>query len=163
MSALASFSTVGRLLSECISLSQRMIQIPCRSASGDLSKLHVQPPGWRSNVDDVSKPTDPESRDHWVLSADQGRTIVCYHPERPFPFEHTLPVPRQESMFNEGDSVLKVQLRKDWHESSQPYNKEGIKRKMSKLFHMEPRYFRPRHHTARLERYKVYPVERDGI
>ncbi|GAV05416.1 hypothetical protein RvY_15555 [Ramazzottius varieornatus] len=157
MSALASFSRLRPTLPECLSTSKKIFHVPCRTI------LHVFPPGWREKVDDAAKPTDPESRDHWVLSADQGRTIVCYHPERPFPYEHSLPVPRQESLFNEGDSVLKVQLRKDWHEASQPFNKEGVTTKLAKLFKMDRRYFVPHHRLSRIRRYKVFPVERDGL
>ncbi|XP_041347510.1 39S ribosomal protein L42, mitochondrial-like [Gigantopelta aegis] len=42
------------------------------------------------------------------LSPD-GSTVVCWHPEPDFPYEHTQPLPRNQREMAEGDSVLKVQ------------------------------------------------------
>ncbi|KAK2155255.1 hypothetical protein NP493_2091g00021 [Ridgeia piscesae] len=47
-----------------------------------------------------------------VLSADQS-TIICWHPEPQFPYEHTKPLPRRKNELEEGDSVLKVQYLSD--------------------------------------------------
>ena len=78
-------------------------------------------------------------RDHWVTAADEGRTLVLFHPERPFPYEHSLPIPRQESLVNEGDSVLKVQYRLDQVES------EAAKDKTDKYDIIEKTIYVPRH------------------
>lgn len=78
------------------------------------------------NLNQIGKPTENSrtvrrrnrcnellaKSDHWITSADKGRTVVFYHPEQPFPYEHTRPLPEvSESDLREGDSVLKIQIR----------------------------------------------------
>lgn len=82
------------------------------------------------------------NRDHWVVAADMGRTLVLYHPERPFPYEHSLPMPRQESFLNEDDSVLKLQYRLDVLESDALKEKTPLTRKLAAIFFTtKHRYF----------------------
>jgi large subunit ribosomal protein L42 len=40
--------------------------------------------------------------------ADDGKTIVCWHPEVPFPYNHTKPIPKIESSFEREESLLKL-------------------------------------------------------
>lgn len=39
-----------------------------------------------------------------VVVADEGRTLVCWHPEPEFPYEHSLPLPKEAEP---SDSALK--------------------------------------------------------
>uniref|UniRef100_T1KFJ6 Large ribosomal subunit protein mL42 n=1 Tax=Tetranychus urticae TaxID=32264 RepID=T1KFJ6_TETUR len=48
-----------------------------------------------------------------ISLTDDGRTIVMYHPEPSFPYEHTKPLPVEEPKLKEEDSVLRVDLRED--------------------------------------------------
>merc|ERR1712150_125388 len=47
------------------------------------------------------------------LSEDEN-TIICWHPEPKFPYEHTKPLPRKESEIREGDTALKLQYMKEY-------------------------------------------------
>ncbi|CAN7988384.1 unnamed protein product, partial [Ixodes hexagonus] len=53
------------------------------------------------------------SRSHKIVLTDDGSTIVCWHPEEEFPYEHTKPLPKIDPVLNEGDSALKLQVRLD--------------------------------------------------
>jgi hypothetical protein len=79
-----------------------------------------------------------------VTSADQGRTIVCYHPERAFPYEHSLPVPREEALSNDDESLLKVQFRQDWIDETAKKNKELDFNQLAKIFHQDKIAFLPK-------------------
>jgi len=48
-----------------------------------------------------------------ISVTDDGKTIVCWHPEQQFPYEHSKPMPKMISNFVETDSVLKMDLRED--------------------------------------------------
>ncbi|KAI1291889.1 39S ribosomal protein L42, mitochondrial [Halotydeus destructor] len=43
-----------------------------------------------------------------ISVTDDGKTIVCWHPEKKFPYEHSKPLPVMESKFIEEESVLKL-------------------------------------------------------
>ncbi|XP_014678414.1 PREDICTED: 39S ribosomal protein L42, mitochondrial-like [Priapulus caudatus] len=51
---------------------------------------------------------DTLNEDRIVLT-DDGSTIVCYHPAKEFPYEHTRPLSRNEDELRAGESVLNVQ------------------------------------------------------
>ncbi|XP_015786173.1 39S ribosomal protein L42, mitochondrial [Tetranychus urticae] len=54
-----------------------------------------------------------DQSDVQISLTDDGRTIVMYHPEPSFPYEHTKPLPVEEPKLKEEDSVLRVDLRED--------------------------------------------------
>ncbi|KFM79225.1 39S ribosomal protein L42, mitochondrial, partial [Stegodyphus mimosarum] len=54
-----------------------------------------------------------KDRNSWVVLSDDGKIICCWHPEEAPPYEHTKPLPKMDPEFLEGDSVLKVQYRRD--------------------------------------------------
>ncbi|XP_055330002.1 39S ribosomal protein L42, mitochondrial-like [Paramacrobiotus metropolitanus] len=87
---------------------------------------------------------DVDSRDHWVVCADEGRTLVLYHPERPFPYEHSLPIPRQEALLKEGDSAVKVQFRLDVVQAEMARNKHAITKQLAETFFTTPYAQQPR-------------------
>lgn len=102
--ALRSFATQSAALRGLL-FSQRLhlLRSPCRAKS-------------TANDDDNSAKTAAQlsSSDHWITSADHGRTIVCYHPERDFPYEHSLPMPESTTpLDSSAESALRVQLRAD--------------------------------------------------
>lgn len=54
-----------------------------------------------------------KERESWVVLSDDGNTILCWHPEVPFPYEHSKPLPYIEPELREEDSVLKLKYRLD--------------------------------------------------
>ncbi|CAL1292525.1 unnamed protein product [Larinioides sclopetarius] len=54
-----------------------------------------------------------KDKSSWVVLTNNGQTICCWHPEEAPPYEHTRPLPEIEPELREGDSVLKVQYRRD--------------------------------------------------
>uniref|UniRef100_T1JK08 Large ribosomal subunit protein mL42 n=1 Tax=Strigamia maritima TaxID=126957 RepID=T1JK08_STRMM len=52
-----------------------------------------------------------ENGESCITLTDDGSMVVCWHPEKKFPYEHSKPIPIFASEFNESDSVLKVQHR----------------------------------------------------
>ncbi|XP_067141457.1 large ribosomal subunit protein mL42 [Centruroides vittatus] len=59
-------------------------------------------------------------KDQWIVMTDNGNTIVCWHPEKHHPYEHTLPLPEIEPELKEGDSLLKIQYRLEDHHRYRP-------------------------------------------
>uniref|UniRef100_A0A6G4ZZU1 Large ribosomal subunit protein mL42 n=1 Tax=Rhipicephalus microplus TaxID=6941 RepID=A0A6G4ZZU1_RHIMP len=51
-----------------------------------------------------------QSKERIVLT-DDGSTIVCWHPEQEFPYEHTKPLPNIRPKLDEANSALKLQYR----------------------------------------------------
>lgn len=62
-------------------------------------------------------------RSSWVVLTDDGSTIVCWHPEQPFPYEHSKPIVRPDPELKESDSALKVQVRLDHKHRYRQLNK----------------------------------------
>jgi len=54
-----------------------------------------------------------EVSDEKIVMADNGSTIVCWHPEQSFPYEHSLPLPKQSCDVNQ---VLKDSITEDVNE-----------------------------------------------
>uniref|UniRef100_A0A023GA26 Large ribosomal subunit protein mL42 n=1 Tax=Amblyomma triste TaxID=251400 RepID=A0A023GA26_AMBTT len=46
-----------------------------------------------------------------IVVTDDGSTIVMWHPEEEFPYEHTKPLPNIRPKLNEANSALKLQHR----------------------------------------------------
>ncbi|OQV25941.1 hypothetical protein BV898_00083 [Hypsibius exemplaris] len=114
-------------------------------------------------LDKPAKMTDLNSRDHFVRAADEGRTIVCYHPQGDFPYEHSLPVPRAESLLNGEESLLKAQFRQNWIDESDSKNKEPDIVHLGRIFARDKVHFRPQPQIERKRRNVIKSVERDGL
>ncbi|CAG0900033.1 unnamed protein product [Darwinula stevensoni] len=50
-------------------------------------------------------------RRDWIVLPEDGSCIACWHPESPFPYECSLPMPKREAA--DTDEVLKVKLKED--------------------------------------------------
>jgi len=48
-----------------------------------------------------------------ITVTNDGMTIVCWHSEEAFPYEHSRPIPQQNDILKEDESVLKIQHRID--------------------------------------------------
>jgi len=70
-------------------------------------------------------PSLPESSER-VVVADGGRTIVCWHPEEPFPYEFTQPLPVSAP-------APEVTLLKDLKFSYRDMSPEETRNKLAKL------------------------------
>lgn len=65
-----------------------------------------------------------------IVVTDDASTIVCYHPERTFPYECTKPLPVNKVQDN---SVLKVQNKDFVHEVFSKPNNEIVKQELMKI------------------------------
>ncbi|XP_034244086.1 39S ribosomal protein L42, mitochondrial [Thrips palmi] len=59
-----------------------------------------------------------------VVFADDGRTLVCWHPEPEFPYEHTLPIPEEAQQ-----TALLKELNKGFRDVS---HLEGMKEELAR-------------------------------
>ncbi|XP_054719936.1 28S ribosomal protein L42, mitochondrial-like [Uloborus diversus] len=55
-----------------------------------------------------------------VVLSNNGQIVVCWHPEQHPPYEHTKPLPDIPQELCEGDSVLKLQYRREGKHRFQP-------------------------------------------
>ncbi|GAB1606785.1 39S ribosomal protein L42, mitochondrial-like isoform X1 [Argonauta hians] len=65
-------------------------------------------PSLLSNVRHNSSENELE-KDVKVGITGDNMTFVCWHPELPFPYKYSKPLPRRRAEIEEGDSPLKVQ------------------------------------------------------
>ncbi|XP_064488044.1 large ribosomal subunit protein mL42-like [Ornithodoros turicata] len=96
----------------------------------------------------------------YTVMTDDGSTIVCWHPEREFPYEHTKPLPVIEPRVREGDSVLKLQVRVD--SLKRGYRNERLEiEELCKLTYTTKHRWYPRNE----EKYKDPnpPIDREGL
>lgn len=68
------------------------------------------PPLQSRNCTTIKAPLKSQSKQRVVVT-DDGSTIVMWHPEEEFPYEHTKPLPNIRSRLDEADSALKLQHR----------------------------------------------------
>lgn len=93
-----------------------------------------------------------------VLSTDGG-PILCWHPEQPFPYEHTKPLPRKEPEIRQGDTELKVQYMLD---EKYKYRPDGpTQEELMKIFHTTRHVFDPKPQLR--YRKKNPPKDRESI
>ncbi|GIY78899.1 39S ribosomal protein L42, mitochondrial [Caerostris darwini] len=100
-----------------------------------------------------------KDRNSWVVLTNNGQTICCWHPEEAPPYEHTRPLPEIEPELKEGDSVLKLQYRRDALNRFQPdgpTNKE-----LSKMTYTTKHRWFPNNEKKYLD--PNPPVDREGI
>jgi len=55
-----------------------------------------------------------------IVVSEDNSTIVCWHPEPEFPYEHSKPLPIKRQELEQGDSVLKVQYIEDYENRHRP-------------------------------------------
>ncbi|KAK3579393.1 hypothetical protein CHS0354_029700 [Potamilus streckersoni] len=92
------------------------------------------------------------------LSVD-GSTVICWHPELTFPYEHTWPVPRYDPEIREGDSVLRVQLLK---EDKMKYHQTGpTDVELANMFFTTKHRWYPK--PEKMYRKRNPPKDRDGL
>lgn len=94
-----------------------------------------------------------------IVLTDDGSTIVCWHPEQEFPYEHTKPLPKVDPKLNEEDSALKLQVRLD--NISRWYRNERLEiEALTKLTYTTKHRWYPKN-----EKYKDPnpPVDREGL
>jgi len=106
---------------------------------------------------DASKSID--DRPDWVVLADGGKTVVCWHPEQEFPYECSKPLPVLDSKLQEGDSVLKIQYRLD--HLNRNYPKGPDLQQLMKLTYTNKHRWYPNNN----KRYRKPnpPVDREGL
>merc|ERR1712004_60706 len=84
-----------------------------------------------------------------IVASEDSSTIVCWHPEPAFPYEHSKPLPLRREELEQGDSVLKVQYVEDYENRYRPTGPTNSEL-MSMFF--TPKYQwlpRPRNHYRR--------------
>ncbi|XP_033745407.1 39S ribosomal protein L42, mitochondrial-like [Pecten maximus] len=86
-------------------------------------------------------------------------TIVCFHPEPVYPYEYTLPLPRNEVELGEGDSALSVQAQR---QQLLRFREDGPTRhELANMFHTTKHQWYP--NTADKYRKPKPPKDREAI
>ncbi|XP_005097838.2 39S ribosomal protein L42, mitochondrial [Aplysia californica] len=95
------------------------------------------------------------------LSPDK-KMIMCWHPEPEFPYEDSMPLPRDNTELTEGESVLKVQYLVEEKLKNRPDGPTD--NELTQLFYTSKDYFKTRHRTEkRVKMRKFHPKDRDGL
>lgn len=92
------------------------------------------------------------------LSPD-GNTVISWHPEPKFPYEHTRPLPNRQKEASVGDSVMKVQ---HLREEMTKYRPDGpTDKELSNVFFTTKHRWLPKPE----KKYKKInpPKDRDGL
>ncbi|XP_068128867.1 large ribosomal subunit protein mL42 isoform X2 [Hyperolius riggenbachi] len=95
-------------------------------------------------------PDDYNCKVDLALTSD-GKTIVCYHPSVDIPYEHTMPIPRQDPVElpeESLDQVLKARL------SDTVVKKEPTMEELSKMFYTTKHRWYPvgQYHRRRMKK-----------
>lgn len=90
-----------------------------------------------------------------IAVTDDGSTIVCWHPEKPFPYECSKPIPEETN--NEVNSVLKVQNISAIYDVFKPKDEERTREELMKLTYTSKHVWFPQGKKT----YKKKPVPRD--
>ncbi|XP_074600764.1 mitochondrial ribosomal protein L42 [Brevipalpus obovatus] len=103
-----------------------------------------------------------------ISFTDDGQTIVCYHPEPSFPYEHSKPLPKVESKFVENESVLRVDLHKRTEDVM--FNQDYSMNELIRLTHVSemqwkwlPNYTRKRQQKEEYRKTVWDNKDREGI
>lgn len=67
---------------------------------------------------------------HKVAITSDGTTVVCWHPEQPFPYEHSRPLPITEQSTN---SILKVQNTDEIYSVFKPKKEEFVRQDLMNI------------------------------
>jgi large subunit ribosomal protein L42 len=81
---------------------------------------------FRRLVSGAARPTNQ----HAIVVTDDASTIVCYHPQTPFPYEYTKPLPQNKVSDN---SVLRVQNKDFVHEVFSKPNNQLVQQELMKM------------------------------
>uniref|UniRef100_A0A1B6K9T3 Large ribosomal subunit protein mL42 n=1 Tax=Graphocephala atropunctata TaxID=36148 RepID=A0A1B6K9T3_9HEMI len=90
-----------------------------------------------------------------VVLSDDGSTVVCWHPEQPFPFEYSKPIPEEANQ--ETNSVLKVQNVSEIYDVFKPKSEEQTREELMRITSTSKHVWFPRGKKT----YKKKPVPRD--
>jgi large subunit ribosomal protein L42 len=91
--------------------------------------------------------------EHAIVVTDDASTIVCYHPERQFPYECTKPLPKKKVLDN---SVLRVQNKEFIHEVFSKPNSELVQQELMKMtFTTKHRWVPPKKWKRRFAHPKI--------
>uniref|UniRef100_A0A1B6FA13 Large ribosomal subunit protein mL42 n=1 Tax=Cuerna arida TaxID=1464854 RepID=A0A1B6FA13_9HEMI len=97
------------------------------------------------------------TRSHYerIVISDDGSTVVCWHPEKPFPYECSKPIPEEVSQ--ETNSVLKVQNMSEVYDVFKPKSEQDVREELMKITSTSKHRWFPRGKRT----YKKKPVPRD--
>ncbi|UJR25173.1 hypothetical protein I4U23_006528 [Adineta vaga] len=107
-----------------------------------------------------------------IAMAPDTSHIVCYHPEKPHPYEYTKPIDRTDSSFAQSTSnVFNVQVQRDYE--NRFYKKEVTKKdfrletqQLAEMFNEHPALFKPTPKLDKIRRAPQFsepPPDRSGI
>lgn len=65
-----------------------------------------------------------------TVITDDGSVVVCWHPEKPFPYEYSKPIPVE---VREENSVLKIQNVSQIYEIFKPKKEEFVREELMKI------------------------------
>ncbi|XP_042900986.1 large ribosomal subunit protein mL42 [Parasteatoda tepidariorum] len=121
--------------------------------------IALSPDIWKFSYSVLSRLySSDENRKSWTVLSNNGQIICCWHPEEAPPYEHTKPLPDIAPEFREGDSVLKVQYRRDAKIRFQP---DGpTMEELAKMTYTTKHRWYPNNEKKYLD---PEPINRDGI
>uniref|UniRef100_A0A1B6DVY7 Large ribosomal subunit protein mL42 n=1 Tax=Clastoptera arizonana TaxID=38151 RepID=A0A1B6DVY7_9HEMI len=105
----------------------------------------------------VGTPKSIVSEDRVVIT-DDGSTIVCWHPEKSFPYECSKPLPETPTVEH---SVLKVQNSADIYEVFKSTKKEEVQAELMKITHTTKHKWV--HPPKRFLKKKPFVTPREGL
>ncbi|XP_077540256.1 mitochondrial ribosomal protein L42 [Haemaphysalis longicornis] len=94
-----------------------------------------------------------------IVLTDDGSTIVCWHPEEEFPYEHTKPLPNIRPRLDEANSALKLQYRLENIEKHYRNDRLEIEDLVKMTYTTKHRWYPNNKKKYELPR----PVEREGL
>lgn len=71
--------------------------------------------------------------DNKVVFTDDGSTVVCWHPEKEFPYEYTLPLPELSNV--KTDSILRLQSREEVTSLLHSKKPEFVRKELMRITH----------------------------
>ncbi|CAF0813706.1 unnamed protein product [Rotaria sp. Silwood1] len=106
-----------------------------------------------------------------IAMAPDTNHIVCYHPEKPHPYEYTKSIDRNDPSFAKSDGVFKSQVQNDY--DNRFYRKQLTKKdfrleteQLSQMFNEHPAIFKLRPKRDKIHRASQFPEpapDRSGI
>lgn len=76
-----------------------------------------------------------------IVVTDDGSVVVCWHPEKPFPYEFSKPIPEIVSQEN---SVLKIQNMSEVYSIFKPNKEEFVREELMKITYTTKHRWFPR-------------------
>ncbi|CAF0773003.1 unnamed protein product [Rotaria sordida] len=106
-----------------------------------------------------------------IAMAPDTNHIVCYHPEKPHPYEYTKPIDRNDPSFTKNEGVFKSQVQHDYN--NRFYKKQLTKKdfrleteQLSQMFNEHPALFKLTPKRDKIRRASQFPEpapDRSGI